>query len=81
MKPSKAGVIDVGDVVAEAGLLAVVVDDGEELVGPLLGVVLVLAVVGQDLLGDLQVDGEVDVLQELLTTGGGRFVVDEAFDV
>ena len=53
MQPAEAGVIDVGDVMAQAGLLAVVIDDGEQFVGALLERVFVLAVVGQNVFGDL----------------------------
>jgi len=62
-----AGVVDVGDVVATGGALAVMVLDGEELVGGALLVLELGALRGRDELArDLQVDGELEPFEQLL---------------
>lgn len=81
VQPAEAGMVYIRDVMAEAGFFAVVIDDSKELVGSLLVVVLVLAVVGKDVFGDLQVDGKVNVFQQLLASGRGRFVINETFQM
>jgi len=61
-------------------LSAVVIDDAKKLVLPLLGGVLVLAGDAEDVLGDLQVNSEVDRLHNLLATASGA-VVHKPFQV
>ena len=75
----EAGVVDVGDVVALGGLAAAVVDDGEELVLPLLGLVAAARVGREDGGRHLEVDGEVDGLEHLLAAAR-RLAVDEALE-
>ena len=58
--------IDVGNIVALVRLQAIMVDHGEELVLPLLERVPGLGVVGQDLSPDDEIDGERDLLHDLL---------------
>lgn len=75
-----AGVVDVGDVMATGGALAVVVLDGEELVGGALLVLELGALRRRDELArDLQVDGELETFEEFLRAA--VFVEDEALQV
>ena len=81
VKPRRqTGVVDVRHVVSLCGLRAIMVDDSEELVLSLTWSVLVFAVGRQDITRDFQVDGEIDVLQQLLTSAW-RLVVDKSFEV
>ncbi len=81
VKPSwQTGVVDVGHIVTLGGFRAVVVNDSEELVLSLTWSILVFAVGRQDITRDFQVDWEIDVLQQLLTSAG-RFVVDKSFQM
>ena len=72
--------VNVCNVVTFCRFRAVVIDDSEQLVLPLSSSVLVSTVGRKNVATDFQVDGKVDVLQELLTSAG-RLVVDKSFKV
>ena len=76
----QACVVNVCDVVTFCRFRAVVIDDSEQLVLPLSSSVLVSTVGRKNVATNFQVDGKVDVLQELLTSAG-CFVVDKSFKV
>jgi hypothetical protein len=73
--------IDIGHIVPEAGLLPVVIDHGKEFVRPLLTVVLVPAIGGQNVFGNFEVDRKVNVFQQLLAPGRRGLVVNEPLQV
>ena len=72
--------VNVCNVVTFCRFRAVVIDDSEQLVLPLSSSVLVSTVGRKNVATNFQVDGKVDVLQELLTSAG-CFVVDKSFKV